>query len=111
MLGLSADVAGQHFAVGGNGLVYPLLSVGVADLHQDILAAIAADDERASGKKAWLRILSFSYAWPEDYSLAHLSLLPLKSSLLLRLVRLNLRVRFDDFDRACKPARMMIPAS
>jgi len=89
-----AGVAGQHFAVGWNGLVYPLLSVGnVADLHQDILAAIAADDERRAKwakERPGFAFYRFRNAWPEDYSLAHLSLLPLKASLLLRLGEVEL---------------------
>jgi hypothetical protein len=91
---IPGGVGGQHFAVGWNGLVYPVLSVGkVVDLHQDILAAIEADDKaRAKWAKEQpgLPFYRFRSAWPEDYSLAHLSLLPLKSSLLLRLGEVEL---------------------
>ena len=81
--------AGQRFAVGWNGLVYPVLSVGgTANLQEDILAAIKADEE-ARDKRARefpaSRFYRFRNAWPEGMSVSHTSLLPLKACLLLRL--------------------------
>src|SRR5258705_5658980 len=91
---LPGGAAGHQFGIGWNGLVYPLYSVGkLADLRHDINAAIAKDEER---RAQWAKerhsfpFYRFRNALPENYSLDFLSLLPLKSSLLLRLGEVEL---------------------
>lgn len=81
--------AGRRFAVGWNGLVYPVISVGGgANLKEDVLAVIKVDEEaRAIAAKdaPARRFYRFRVAWPEGVSVSHASLLPLKACLLLRL--------------------------
>jgi hypothetical protein len=80
---------GQRFAVGWNGLVYPVVAVGErADLRADVLAVVKADEEalaayeKQHGPNSYYR---FRHAWSEGHSLAYNSLLPLRACLLLRL--------------------------
>jgi hypothetical protein len=91
---LPGEGAGQQFGIGWNGLVYPLHSAGkLADLRQDISAAIAKDEERRAQwakERPQFPFYRFRNALPESYSLDFLSLLPLKSSLMLRLGEVEL---------------------
>lgn len=79
----------QRFAVGWNGLVYPVVHVGErADLRADIRAVLDADakqrDEFAK-KRPQDDFYRFRHAWAETHSVSHTSLLPLKTCLLMRL--------------------------
>jgi hypothetical protein len=91
---LPGGAAGQQFGIGWNGLVYPLYSVGkLADLRRDVNAAIAKDEEQGAQwakERPSFPFYRFRNAMPENYSLDFLSLLPLKSSLLLRLGEVEL---------------------
>jgi hypothetical protein len=84
----SAKEAQPRFAVGWNGLVYPLASVGErADVKADVLALVKADKEMRAqyAKNSSHDYYRVRHAWPEKQSLSHQSLLPLKACLLLRL--------------------------
>jgi hypothetical protein len=79
----------ERFSVGWNGLVYRVVSVGdKANLRDDILAALKADEEM---RAKWMRdspkfpFHRFYHAVPESLSASHQFLLPLKTCLLLRL--------------------------
>jgi hypothetical protein len=79
----------RRFAVGWNGLVYPLLSVGEkADLRQDVLALVSEDEKRrAPGRGAYPIISPYNCcpATPNFNSLSHEWRMLIKAAMLLRL--------------------------
>ena len=79
----------RHFAVGWNGLVYPVESVGEkADLRRDVLALVEADEKlraKWAADSPNFPFYRFRHAAPEAYSLSHESLRSLKAPMLLRL--------------------------
>lgn len=77
------------YAVGWNGLVYPILSSGErANLRQDVLALVEADEKmraKWATESPNVPFYRFRHASAESYSLSHQSMLSLKVPLLLRL--------------------------
>ena len=87
-----------RFAVGWNGLVYPVVSVGApADVHADILALIKADDTARAAytqKHPNFPYTHLEQATSEAQSLSETTLMPLKACLLLRLGEGELAQRY-----------------
>lgn len=85
----AAAQGGRRFAIGWNGLVYPLVSVGArADLRADVLAVVRADEEaraKWAAERPEFRFYRHRNAMSEGGSLSHRGLLPMKAALLLRL--------------------------
>ncbi len=79
----------QRFAVCWNGLVYPVVSVGdMADLRQDILPVVEADEDarlRYEKDNPGRSFYRHRHAVPEGGSVSHESMMSLKACLLLRL--------------------------
>ena len=81
---------GRRFAVGWNGLVYPLESVGEkADLRQDVLALVAQDEKMPAAGRGVSPIISpyddCCPATPNFNSLSHQWHMSIKAAMLLRL--------------------------
>src|SRR6266496_2266041 len=87
----------QRFAVGWNGLVYPLVSVGqAADLNEDVLKIIKTDQELRALYKIEhpdFPFYRFHSAISDSTSISESMLLPLKACLLLRLGHTQLAER------------------
>lgn len=90
-------VIDSFHAIGWNGLVYPVISIGEKqNLQSDILSIVSKDKkERAEYEKKYpgetINRSRYSYsAFPEDRALSEKSLLPLKVALLLRLHEVEL---------------------
>ncbi len=81
--------ARERYAVGWNGLVYPVVTVGErADLAADIRALVQADEgvrAKFARQQPGQKFYRLRHAWSEQRSLAADSLLPLKACLLARL--------------------------
>jgi hypothetical protein len=92
--------ATQRFGVAWNGLVYPLVTAGGAvDVGDDVDALIKTDQEQRTPRDA-NRAFPFTRwtgrAVPEAQSVAHDSMLPLKSCLLLRAGETELATKLWD---------------
>lgn len=90
-------VIDSFYAIGWNGLVYPVISIGEKqNLRSDILSIVSKDKkERAEYEKKYpgetINRSRYSYsAFSEDRALSEKSLLPLKVALLLRLHEVEL---------------------
>ncbi|WP_017851710.1 hypothetical protein ACO1KB_12450 [Leptospira interrogans serovar Szwajizak] len=90
-------VIDSFYAIGWNGLVYPVISIGEKqNLRSDILSIVSKDKkERAEYEKKYpgetINRSRYSYsAFSEDRALSEKSLLPLKVALLLRLNEVEL---------------------
>jgi hypothetical protein len=81
----------SRFAVGWNGLVYPVVTIGSpADLQKDIADLVAKDQKQWSSYTGTNRDVRGNWTAPEWVSVSRDNLLPLKVAMLLRLGRADL---------------------
>jgi hypothetical protein len=81
----------SHFAVGWNGLVYPVVLIGSpADLQKDVANLIAKDQKQWGSYTGSNRDVRGHWPVPEWVAISQENILPLKAALLLRLGRADL---------------------